>query len=147
MKSLIETARAEIGQTETPKNSNRTKYGKWANLDGVAWCGLFVSWVYEQAGKPMPRIGFRFNGFAGCQTAVAYFRKERKIVTTPQEGDLVFFDWNNDKRHDHVGLFVKWLDKDHIETIEGNTAIGNDSNGGNVMIRKRHKRFCLFVRP
>lgn len=147
MKSLIEIARAEIGQTETPKNSNRTKYGKWANLDGVAWCGLFVSWVYEQAGKPMPRIGFRFNGFAGCQTAVAYFRKERKIVTTPQEGDLVFFDWNNDKRHDHVGLFVKWLDKDHIETIEGNTAIGNDSNGGNVMIRKRHKRFCLFVRP
>ena len=147
MKSLIDIARAEIGQTETPKNSNRTKYGKWANLDGVAWCGLFVSWVYEQAGKPMPRIGFRFNGFAGCQTAVAYFRKERKIVTTPQEGDLVFFDWNNDKRHDHVGLFVKWLDKDHIETIEGNTAIGNDSNGGNVMIRKRHKRFCLFVRP
>lgn len=147
MRTLIDIARAEIGQTEKPLNSNRTKYGKWANLNGVAWCGLFVSWVYEQAGKPMPRIGFRFNGFAGCQTAVAYFRKERKIVTTPQEGDLVFFDWNNDKRHDHVGLFVKWLDKDHIETIEGNTAIGNDSNGGNVMVRKRHKRFCLFVRP
>lgn len=147
MRTLIDIARAEIGQTEKPLNSNRTKYGKWANLDGVAWCGLFVSWVYEQAGKPLPKIGFRFNGFAGCQTAVAYFRKERKIVTVPQEGDLVFFDWNNDKRHDHVGLFVKWLDKDHIETIEGNTAIGNDSNGGNVMVRKRHKRFCLFVRP
>jgi hypothetical protein len=99
------------------------------------------------AGNPMPKIGFRFNGFAGCQTAVAYFRTNKKIVTEPQEGDLVFFDWNGDKRHDHVGLFVKWIDKDTIETIEGNTAIGNDSNGGNVMIRKRHKRFCLFVRP
>jgi hypothetical protein len=147
MKAIIETARGEIGQTEKPINSNKTKYGKWAGLDGVAWCGLFCSWIYEQAGKPMPRIGFRFNGFAGCQTAVAYFRTNKKIVTEPQEGDLVFFDWNGDKRHDHVGLFVKWIDKDTIETIEGNTAIGNDSNGGNVMVRKRHKRFCLFVRP
>jgi len=145
--SIVETALKEVGQTESPKNSNKTKYGAWAKYNGVPWCGLWVSWVYEKAGKPLPKIGFAFNGFAGCQTAVAYFRKNKKVVTDPKEGDIVFFDWNGDGRHDHVGLFVKWIDKDTIETIEGNTAIGNDSNGGNVMVRRRAKRVCLFVRP
>jgi hypothetical protein len=36
---------------------------------------MFVSWVYAMAGKQLPNIGFK-KGFAGCQTAVAYFKKE-----------------------------------------------------------------------
>ena len=147
MTRIVQIAESQLGVTEKPKNSNKTIYGKWANYDGVPWCGLFVSWCYAQAGKPLPKIGFAFAGFAGCQTAVAYFRKAKKIVTDPQAGDIVFFDWNNDGRHDHTGIFVKWDDADHIQTIEGNTAFGNDSNGGNVMRRSRHKRFCIFVRP
>lgn len=61
---IIQIASKEIGQTESPKNSNKTKYGKWAKLDGVAWCGLFVSWVYAQAQcsidwvKELPKIEF-----------------------------------------------------------------------------------------
>jgi len=58
---------------------------------------------------------------------------------------LFFFDWNKDGRYDHTGLFVKWIDKDTFETIEGNTAIGNDSNGGQVMKRRRNKNVALFV--
>jgi len=144
---LIHLAEQEIGQTESPKNSNKTKYGKWARYDGVPWCGLFVSYVYEKAGQPLPKIGFRFNGFAGCQTAVAYFRKHNKITKTPVAGDIVFFDWNKDGRHDHTGLFVRWIDENTFETIEGNTAIGNDSNGGQVMKRVRNKSVSIFVHP
>jgi hypothetical protein len=147
MKSdIVRIAAGEIGVEESPKNSNKTKYGKWANYNGVPWCGLFVSWCYEKAGFPLPRIGFRFNGFAGCQTAVAYFRKHKKIVTDPQPGDIVFYDWNKDGRHDHVGIFEAWIDKDTFTAIEGNTAVGNDSNGGKVMRRNRNKSFALFVR-
>jgi len=148
MSRIIEIAKAEIGQTENPKNSNKSKYGKWANYDGVAWCGLFVSWCYYMAGKPLPKIGFSFNGFAGCQTAVAYFKKNGKITKNPIEGSIVFFDWNNDGRYDHTGLFVRWIEQGKtFETIEGNTAIGNDSNGGTVMVRRRSVNTAIFVNP
>ena len=145
MSKIIEVAKKYIGVKEIPENSNKTIFGKWAKFDGVAWCGLFVSKCYEEAGYPLPKIGFRFNGFAGCQTAVAYFKSNNKITTKPKEGDIVFFDWNKDGRYDHTGLFVKWIDENTFETIEGNTAIGNDSNGGQVMVRKRNKSFAIFV--
>jgi len=144
--SVVGVALNEIGVTEFPKNSNRTKYGEWAKYQGVPWCGLFCSYVYEKAGKPLPKIGFAFNGFAGCQTAVAYFKKNKMITTAPTEGDIVFFDWNKDGRYDHTGIFVKWIDANTFETIEGNTAVGNDSNGGTVMKRIRNKNVSIFVK-
>ena len=144
MSKIVEIARKEIGYSETPKNSNKTKYGKWFGFDGVAWCGMFVSWCYAQAGQQLPKIGF-LKGFAGCQTAVAYFKKNGQLTTKPIAGDIVFFDWNKDGRYDHTGIFVKWLNENEFETIEGNTAIGNDSNGGQVMRRKRNKNVAIFA--
>ena len=144
---IVRIAAGEIGTEESPKNSNKTKYGKWARYDGVPWCGLFTSWCYEKAGFPLPRIGFRFNGFAGCQTAVAYFRKNNKIVQDPQPGDIVFFDWNGDGRFDHTGIFVRQIDSSSFETIEGNTSLTNQSNGGQVMRRVRKYSTAIFVHP
>ena len=144
MNEIIRIAEKEIGTGEKPLNSNKTKYGKWFGFDGVAWCGMFVSWCYTQAGFPLPKIGFT-KGFAGCQTAVAYFKKNDQITTEPTAGDIVFFDWNADGRYDHTGLFVKWIDENFFETIEGNTSVANDSNGGNVMVRKRNKKNAIFV--
>jgi hypothetical protein len=144
MNEIIRIAEKEIGQGEKPLNSNKTKFGKWFGYDGVAWCGMFVSWCYAMAGFPLPKIGFS-KGFAGCQTAVAYFKKNGWVTNTPVEGDVVFYDWNSDGRYDHTGIFVKWIDKDNFETIEGNTAVGNDSNGGNVMKRKRNNKNVIFV--
>lgn len=146
MNRIIEIAEKEIGTVESPKNSNITKYGQWFMLTGVAWCGIFVSWVYDKAEKPLPKIGFT-KGFAGCQTAVAYFKKNNKIITKPDAGDIVFFDWNGDGRYDHTGIFIKWLEDGRFETIEGNTAIGNDSNGGQVMKRIRNNKNVIFVKP
>jgi hypothetical protein len=144
MKEIIRIAEKEIGSTESPINSNKTKYGKWFGFDGVAWCGMFVSWCYAFAGCPLPKIGFS-KGYAGCQTAVAYFKKTNQITTKPVEGDIVFFDWNKDGRYDHTGIFVKWIDDTTFEAIEGNTAVGNDSNGGQVMKRKRNKNVAIFA--
>jgi len=146
MSKIIEVASKEVGQGETPLNSNKSKYGKWFGFDGVAWCGMFVSWCYAQAGTPLPKIGFT-KGFAGCQTAVAYFKTNKKITAFPEAGDIVFFDWNGDGRFDHTGLFVKWITPNKtFETIEGNTAVGNDSNGGTVMHRTRANKNVLFVK-
>ena len=148
MSKIVEIALKEIGYTETPKNSNKTKYGKWFGFDGVAWCGMFVSWCYDQAGQRLPNIGFS-KGFAGCQTAVAWAKKNKKIVTDPQPGDIVFFDWNGDGRYDHTGIFeMANPDGKTFRTIEGNTSYENQSNGGSVMNRTRifHKTKTIFVR-
>lgn len=145
MNKIVEVASKEIGTVEVPKNSNKTKYGKWFGFDGVAWCGMFVSWVYFHAGKPLGNIGFT-KGFAGCQTAVAHFKKKGWITKTPVDGDIVFFDWNYDNRFDHTGIFVKKLDNNSFETVEGNTALNNDSNGGQVMRRIRYfNKQVIFV--
>lgn len=146
MSRIVSIAQSQIGTTEQPSGTNKTKYGKWFGLDGVAWCGIFVSWCYDQAGKPLGRIGF-LNGFAGCQTAVAHFKKKGKITTNPVAGDIVFYDWNGDGRYDHTGIFVNWTSKDTFRAVEGNTAIGNDSNGGQVMERDRNKKVAIFVHP
>ncbi len=144
---IIEVAEKEIGYTETPVNSNKTKFGKWFGFDGVAWCAMFVSWCYDKAGFPLGNIGF-LKGFAGCQTAVAFFTKTKRITKYPVAGDIVFFDWNLDGRYDHTGLFVKQIDKYHFETIEGNTSIRNQSNGGQVMRRIRmYGKGVVFVHP
>ena len=149
MNKIIEVATAEIGTVEEPKNSNETKYGEWFGYDGVAWCGIFVSWVYHHAGYPLGNIGFT-KGFAGCQTAVKHFLYTEQTVkrSEVQPGDIVFFDWNSDQRYDHVGIVVGSNDLT-FRTIEGNTSLGNDSNGGEVMQRTRYhdKNYALFVHP
>lgn len=147
LQKLLAIAAAEVGTTEAPPDTNRTRYGKWFGLDGVPWCGIFVSWCYAKAGILLPRIGYRTPGFAGCQTAVAYFRKHGRVVDTPAPGDIVFFDWNGDGRHDHTGLYVKPLPRGRFESIEGNTSLANQSNGGQVMRRERSTKGALFVRP
>lgn len=146
---VIDIAFSEVGQTEKPKNSNKTKYGKWFGFDGVAWCGIFVSWCYAQAGVPLGNIGF-LKGFAGCQTAVSHFKKTGEITTNPQVGDIVFFDWNGDSRYDHVGIFNGWKKGEKgktFYTVEGNTSLTNQSNGGEVMSRTRSVLNVVFVHP
>ena len=142
--TVIDVAKKEIGYSEIPANSNKTKYGKWFGFDGVAWCGMFCSWVYHQAGRPLPKIGFT-KGFAGCQTAVAYFKKMNWITDKPVQGDLVFFDWNSDGRYDHVGIYDAKVTSTKFLTVEGNTSVSNDSNGGTVMARTRDIKVALFV--
>ncbi len=142
----------EVGVTENPRNSNKNKYGKWFGLDGVAWCAIFISWCYAQAGFALENIGFK-NGMAGCKTAAKHFWETGQVIDKEniQVGDLVFFDWNGDGRFDHVGLFNGWKNKNLgiFYTIEGNTSLNNQSNGGEVMSRNRdlNKVKCIFVHP
>ena len=145
MSKIVEIAQAEIGQGEVPLNSNITKYGTWFGLNGVAWCAIFVSWVYFKAGKALPKIGYT-KGYAGCQTAYAYFKQNGWLVTEPIAGDIVLFDWNSDGRFDHTGIFKEKISASKFKSIEGNTSLKNDSNGGEVMERVRDFKVAIFAR-
>lgn len=142
LSNVIIVARREVGYTE--EKGNLTKYGKWFGLNGVAWCGIFVSWCYAMAGVKLPNIGFK-RGFAGCQTAAEYFKAHNMLTTNPTAGDIVFYDWQGDKRYDHTGMFLRQIDTNTFTAIEGNTSTANNSNGGSVMIRTRQFKNCIFA--
>ena len=143
---IIDIALKEVGYSEYPAGTNKTKYGKWFGFDGVAWCAMFVSWCYDKSGFPLGNIGFT-KGFAGCQTGFAHWKSKGEITAKPQLGDIVLFDWNGDGRYDHTGLFVKDLGNGLFESIEGNTSLTNQSNGGQVMLRQRKYSQSVFVHP
>lgn len=137
---ILKVAEKEVGYAE--QSGNKTKYGKWFGWDGVAWCGIFVSWVYDKCGQTIKGGGWS-KGFAGCQYAYSKFKG--KITKTPRTGDVILFDWNSDGRYDHTGIFVKDIDGKTFESIEGNTSLKNQSNGGQVMRRKRKYNQCIFL--
>jgi CHAP domain-containing protein len=147
---VADFAFGEVGTKESPANTNRTKYGEWFGYNGVAWCAEFVSYCYHWAGFPLGKLQYK-NGIAGCPWAVHHFTETKEIIywDMAKPGDLVFFDWNGDGRYDHVAIFNGWKDKSAgiMYTIEGNTSLTNQSNGGEVMSRKRSKNNCVFVHP
>jgi len=90
---------------------------------------------------------------ANCGIMADYFKEQGHCLAytdTPQVGDIAAFDWNGNhtKRH-HVGLVVEVRNGgDTVVTIEGNTAVGNDSNGGQVMERTRYRsQVTCWLRP
>ena len=139
--SITDIAHNEIGTQEKP--INKTKYGKWYGLDGNPWCAMFVSWVYAQAGLSKKIAAQTPKGFASCQAGLTWFAKKGKLVPVgqAQEGDIVFFQFDEDAAADHVGIVTAnntTLKK--LTCIEGNTSAGksgSQSNGDGVYKRVR----------
>lgn len=146
---IIQIAKQELGTKESPANSNKTKYGKWYGLDGNAWCAMFVSWVFDQAGIRLT-VGQTKKGYHHCQSAHNIWKTKQRLTKNPQQGDIVLFDWQSDGWADHTGIFVKWNNaaKTEFTCLEGNTSLTDNSNGGMVMERKRFKNSVkAFVCP
>jgi len=134
---MLREATKWLGTKESPPGSNKVKFSEWYGITGP-WCAMFVTWCGVQVGsKAFARssqyayVPFMVNdAYAG--------RNGLSIVYKPSKGDLVAFDWNHDKISDHIGFFDRWITQGiEFESVEGNTGIGNDSNGGQVMVRQR----------
>jgi hypothetical protein len=115
-------------------------FGRWYGVDGVPWCAIFVSYAFDVgAGVVLCRgwhaAGTGPRGVAYVPTLAAWLRATGRAVETPRPGDIAVFDWDGGLP-DHVGIVVR-AQPCGIETVEGNTAVGNDSDGGEVMRRSR----------
>jgi len=144
---VLQVALGELGNCESPPESNNQKYGIWMEYNFAPWCAMFVSWCFDQAGINLGFIDHK-NGYVGCRTAYNFFVKNNLLTKTPQPGDIVLFDWEGDGKFDHTGLFMADChDGINFISIEGNTAIGNNSNGGEVMVRLRKYRQAVFAHP
>lgn len=146
-KDLIAVARAQLGVKECPANSNKVKYNTWyygREVSGASypWCMVFVQWCCAQVGVELP------TRTASCTALMNAAKKAGMWVTSDyQPGDIAIYDWGGDKVPDHCGIITQTLPNGYL-AIEGNTAAGNDSNGGEVMERTRPAKSILgAVRP
>lgn len=140
--AALNVAITQIGVKEEPPGSNTgpqvKKYLISVGLGPNPWCLAFVHWCYRQC-------GITLAGYGLVQAFDEWAAKNGKIVTRPFRGDIICYDWNNDHWDDHVGIVDKVLSLSFsgrsftgfVRTVEGNTAVGNDSNGGQVMYRYR----------
>lgn len=141
--TILRVARGEIGTTENPAGSNRQKYGEAYGLNGAPWCVIFCWWCFQEAGAS----GLFYGGgkTASCSQYIAWAKKAGQWITGGfQPGDLVFFDFNPSAGDgvDHVGIVESW-DGQTLVTIEGNTSLTSDDNGGAVMRRTDHGKYAV----
>jgi peptidoglycan hydrolase-like protein with peptidoglycan-binding domain len=145
---VLDIARAEIGYKESPSGSNKTKYGKAYGMDGQPWCAMFVWWVFKEAGCSELFYGGKKNAY--CPTIADYYIAKKQTVSKSkgEPGDIVLFDFNNNNSSDHIGIIEKRNSDGTYTCIEGNTAVGNNSNGGQVMRRTRYtSQISWICRP
>ncbi|CAB4131569.1 CHAP domain containing protein [uncultured Caudovirales phage] len=143
-KALAEAIK-HLGLTESPSGSNKTPFGEWFGVNGVAWCNIFVSYCYNVGAGYTICDGYKGAGVKvgkGCAyvpTTEAWLRSSGLWVgrTTPIAGDIAIYNWDGKGIPEHIGVVEQYLGNGTFSAIEGNTSIGNDSNGGEVMRRTR----------
>lgn len=119
---MVMVAASQIG------NEGGELYWRWYGFSAhVDWCAVFVSWCADQAGLlddgSMPK-------FAVCDDGIRWFIERGRWFNrniSPELGMVIFFDWDQDGRSDHVGIVEKCEDG-MIYTLEGNS--------GDVCIKK-----------
>lgn len=139
---LVKWAQSQIGVTEYPPNSNIVKYWDWykqhtgVNLQGSPWCvglvtcgmGTIGAWNVVRD-EPYYRY---------CPSVVAWAKANglwlgREAI--PEPGDFILFA--NEGLACHIGIVERRLNATDVQTIEGNTSVTSNDNGGAVMRRTR----------
>ena len=140
----IKIAKSQVGVAED--DGGGTKFQKWymgttraketvardggsvSGYSDAQWCDMFVSWVGEQ-------VGFtdQIGSDAWTVAHATWFRSHGRWGTEPKPGAIVFYAWSGSKAVKdirHVGMVIKKIDDDTIQTVEGNT-------GNEVAVKER----------
>lgn len=134
-----------LGVKEHPAGTNANPFGPALGMpDRVPWCDEFVSYCLIVGAGYVQCDGFHGAGCyaKGCTyvpTTEAWLRATGQWVgrSQPQPGYIAIFNWDGGEP-DHIGIVEKYLGGGQFLSCEGNTAVGNDSNGGEVMRRTRY---------
>jgi hypothetical protein len=145
---ILKLAQSQIGVFESPPNSNNVKYnteyyGKPVNDPSLAWCCAFIWWLFKEDGAPA--LFYGGNKTASCTTLMNYHKSKGQEVKDYKPGDLAFFNWKGQKNvAQHIGI-IESVKPGAVVTIEGNTSVANDTNGGTVMRRERSNSLIVCV--
>lgn len=130
---LVTTALAEVGKTA----NDAMRYIKAAGGTGrEPWCGDFVMWVFKQRGMQPPPA-------RSVPALMKWARTNNKLVSNPQPGDLVTFDWNGDGTADHVEM-VRNRIRGGVATVGGDTSGSRSSS--QVAAKNRTSNILGYVR-
>ena len=134
-------AKAYLGVKENPAGSNKQEFGAWYGMNGEPWCAIFCTFADQKGGRPTQAF-VRGSRYAYVPYVLADAQKAKyglSVTHSPKAGDLVIYDWEQNKEPDHIGVFEGWVSgsTSQFTAIEGNTSIDNNSNGGQVMRRTR----------
>lgn len=109
-----------IALTQLGNKGSIPYWSWWGYSSRVEWCAIFVSWCSEQCGMlqdgSMPK-------FENVTVGMNWFKERNQWLprgTVPNEGMIIFFDWNNDNHCDHVGMVEK-AENGIVYTVEGNS--------------------------
>lgn len=134
--AVLQIAKWQIGVQESPAGSNKVKYntdyyGKEVSGSAYPWCMAWVWWVFHEA-------GFNLRKTASCTNLTNAYKAANQWVTKNfKPGDIAMFDFTGKKKKtQHCGIIIEVHDN-YIVTIEGNTSLTNNDNGGAVMQRTR----------
>ena len=145
---VLDIAESQIGVTEYPPNSNSCVYndefyGHSVSGQNYPWCCTFVWWCFAQFNPCLVKKT------ASCMDLGQWFKDNGQWGATPHVGDVVFFKFNTNNRWtNHVGIVKEVIDGGlKIKTIEGNTSVTSDDNGGAVMERTRSSNIVGYGHP
>ena len=157
-RKVLAIAAGEVGYSRWNDPKRGTKYAretqpvlwprdKWLLASGVAYCDIFVTWVFWKAGC--------LSILPGKQSYNVNYRASHGGHVSKSQakpGDVLVFDWDmSTKRANHVGILEKRLSSGNFQTIEGNTTKGtrgSQSNGGRVARRvRRPSQVRYVIRP
>ena len=113
---LLDYALTQNGYVEGP--GNVTKYAEWYNMQGQAWCAMFVSWCWFYAGISNDLLLKYCSCSAGMQWCLEQGIFEYKENYHPKAGDIVFF---LSAGMSHTGMAI-YADEEYLYTIEGNSS-------------------------
>lgn len=155
---VLSICKKHLGVKESPANSNNVIfntlfYGHEVTGPKYPWCGTFDSEVYQEAKIPLGNIGY-MRGFASVPYAIDNLAKWGKQVTAEEAlpGYIVMYKFTDEKGNlvwAHTGILQTKVINNSFGAYEGNTAVGNDSNGGEVMLRTRKysENNVMIIRP
>jgi hypothetical protein len=151
---VLALARADIGLTESPANSNNIKFTRWYGAVGAPYCAMAISyWTWTAAhanGEKSPLEGIQSPlGNAYCPYFISAAKRGYNGLAWHDDvhadsigavAQLVLFDFEKTGVAGHVGIIERMVDRHSFYTIEANTSSGNSgsqSNGGGVYRRLR----------
>lgn len=151
-KEIIDKALSYIGTEENPRYSNNVifntdYYGHPVYGDDYPWCVTFVWDIFRMCGAS--NLFYNGRKTNNCVNVLLWGRQEGLVVSEGRMGDLILFDWDNTNVNDadHIGFIVERNPDGSYITVEGNTSLTNNSNGGEVMERRRSTCIRAIIRP
>lgn len=115
-KPIIKAAAGQLG------NKGGEPFWSWYGFDHREdWCALFVSWCENECGYLDSGVAPKFALVSDGADWFVLRDQWRLMGDTPEPGDLIFFDWDQDGGRDHVGIVTAVVD-DQVFTIEGNSS-------------------------